>query len=750
VRGALAAAAALFLVAHLSSLPSTLEDIDSINFALGVRTFDVAQHQPHPPGYPIFIALGKIATPALRAAGVVAPEVRGLAIWSAIAGAALILLVYALWRTIDGDPRRAAMAAIISSSCPLFWFTALRPLSDVTGLAVALAALAAMVRALPPTWARSSTGSSRALIAGVALAGLGIGVRSQTGVLTLPLAAAILVAPWSGIPMRRRLAALAAGAVGAALWSVPLIVASGGPAAYLAALGSQAGEDLSGVVMLWTHRSARVALFAMMHTFVLPWISPMLAGVMLAVGAGGCLLLMRAPRILALVALMFGPYALFHILFQETVTVRYALPLTIPLAYLVSVVLTQARPAVAWTAAAVAVAVSFDVVVPAGFAFGRHASPVFAMLADMQRATAGGTTPIVGMHRRMFTETKRARQWTGALSGPLLPSPRDYEWLEVTRAWREQDPETTWFVADPRRTDLVLLDSAGRTTRRYRWPFAKDALVGGARPDEIDWHTYRRPGWFLERGWALAPEVAGITERDDRGPYRRPSEGWIRRRTGEAVMMLGGRHLGSASDPPARIAVALDDRPALSVDVSPGFFLRFERLPAGALSGASTFAHLTVSVEAITPGAVPRVGLEQFNVQDPGVVQFGFADGWQEPEYNPQTGRAWRWMSERAVIAVHHTNTDVILRIDGESPMRYYDAAPKLSVIAGSRTLAVLEPRADFVSEVRVPAGALAEADGRIVLTSSAMFIPGDRDGSADRRHLALRVYSVAVSQARE
>ena len=40
-------------------LPSTLEDIDSLNFALGLADFDPAKHQPHPPGYPIFIALAK-------------------------------------------------------------------------------------------------------------------------------------------------------------------------------------------------------------------------------------------------------------------------------------------------------------------------------------------------------------------------------------------------------------------------------------------------------------------------------------------------------------------------------------------------------------------------------------------------------------------------------------------------------------------------------------------------------------------
>ncbi|PYR44329.1 MAG: hypothetical protein DMF93_00685, partial [Acidobacteria bacterium] len=40
----------LFAAFHLPYLPASLEDLDSVNFALGVRRFDVAQHQPHPPG----------------------------------------------------------------------------------------------------------------------------------------------------------------------------------------------------------------------------------------------------------------------------------------------------------------------------------------------------------------------------------------------------------------------------------------------------------------------------------------------------------------------------------------------------------------------------------------------------------------------------------------------------------------------------------------------------------------------------
>jgi len=38
------------------------------------------------------------------------------------------------------------------------------------------------------------------------------------------------------------------------------------------------------------------------------------------------------------------------------------------------------------------------------------------------------------MHRRVFTESRRARLYAGDVPGTLLPAPRDYEWLEMTRA----------------------------------------------------------------------------------------------------------------------------------------------------------------------------------------------------------------------------------------------------------------------------------------------------------------------------
>jgi hypothetical protein len=210
--------------------------------------------------------------------------------------------------------------------------------------------------------------------------------------------------------------------------------------------------------------------------------------------------------------------------------------------------------------------------------------------------------------------------------------------------------------------------------------------------------------------------------------------------------MIGGRHLGGPSDPLVRVHVAIDDRPVLTFDVSPGFFLRFDALPAGALSGAGPFARLTVTATTPDGAPTPRLSLEQFNLQDPGTVQAGFDEGWQEPEYNPATGRSWRWMSERATLAVHHGGRDVLLRIEGESPLRYFSRASTLSVTVAGEPVAQLQPASDFAAEVTIPAALLARAGGTVTLTADQMFRPGDREGSPDLRHLALRIYSVSAA----
>ena len=97
----------LFLALHLPYLPTSLEDLDSINFALGVRQFDVAHHQPHPPGYPVYIALGKVVHAA------VPDEARALGLLSIVAGALGVLALVALFTPLDATSAgRWAVAAV--------------------------------------------------------------------------------------------------------------------------------------------------------------------------------------------------------------------------------------------------------------------------------------------------------------------------------------------------------------------------------------------------------------------------------------------------------------------------------------------------------------------------------------------------------------------------------------------------------------------------------------------------------------
>ena len=207
------AIAVAFLALHLPFLPASLEDVDSINFALGLRRFDVAHHQPHPPGYPVFIALGHLSLALFQ------PEAHALAALSVVAGALAIFPIVRFYRALGspGALREAhLLAAAIAVGSPLYWFTSARPLSDATGLAAALSAQAMAVAAFTPV----------ELAAAAVWAGAATGIRSQVASLTVPLIV------FAALSQRRRAAALGAAglafAVGVVLWAAPLIVLSGG------------------------------------------------------------------------------------------------------------------------------------------------------------------------------------------------------------------------------------------------------------------------------------------------------------------------------------------------------------------------------------------------------------------------------------------------------------------------------------------------------------------------------------------
>lgn len=737
MRSWLAAVAVLFLAAHLPYLPPSLEDLDSVNFALGVRDFDVARHQPHPPGYPIFIALSKASTAAARAIGVAAPETRGLALWSTVAGAALVFLLFAFFKSLDDDSRRAFWTTILVVASPLFWFTALRPLSDTLGLAAAVAAQALIAAAIAPG-AGSAPRLGRLLIAGGFVAGAAIGVRSQTFVLTLPLLAVAVLWPGSVVPWRARIASILAVGLGVFAWAIPLLVASGGLSAFLAALGSQAGEDFSGVTMLWTTRQARVALEAAKNTFVWPWGNLILGGIVCVLAAAGVLCAAwRVPRVVVILTVAFVPYAVFHLLFHEVVTVRYAMPLLIPIAYLAAFALDAIERRALPIATAMLAAVMLWIAVPASAAYGRQPSPTFAAFDEVKRTSRAEALPVV-----MHAFARRAAEWDmSGLPVRVLTPPHRHEWLAAVEELRRE--RAVHLVADPRRTDLALFDPQSlKRAGEYRWPFVEPPFVGGARPGPADLYRIDSPGWMADRGWALTAEVGGVTARDGLGPHVQPSVAWIRSRDTTSTLLYGGRHLGGADDPPARVSVTLGEQPLDAFETRAGFFVRRVELPRGVSS--TQYVPLEIRSETVGGARAVPVALEQFDVQPPGVPMIAFEAGWYEPEYNPLTAKAWRWASPNAALWVRPIGRDVTLTLDGESPLRYFDAAPLVRVLVGDSVVAEFRPDSDFTRDITLPHAALEAAAGRVVISSDKHFSPSAA-GAADPRQLALRIYGVRV-----
>src|SRR5947199_10707842 len=69
-------------------------DWDEVQFMRGMRAYDVSLHAPHPPGYPIYIALAKLARLF------VADDFRALQTVVVIAGIALFPVVVHLARSL--------------------------------------------------------------------------------------------------------------------------------------------------------------------------------------------------------------------------------------------------------------------------------------------------------------------------------------------------------------------------------------------------------------------------------------------------------------------------------------------------------------------------------------------------------------------------------------------------------------------------------------------------------------------------
>jgi hypothetical protein len=595
----------------------------------------------------------------------------------------------------------------------------------------------------------SVAASGRMIVAGAGLAGLAIGLRVQTAALTLPLLALVLMDRIGRGVAGAVIGATLTFAIGAVAWGIPLLVASGGLDAYMAALGTQAAEDFAGVQMLYLTPTARLAAFAAMHTLLDPWDWWPLAATVLGLAAvGAAALAIGDRRALAAIVFMSGPYAGYHLLLQDTEFIRYAAPLVPAVSYLAVRGALWLRPSAAVPAAGLLSICSIVVAAPVLAQYGRESAPATRAVAAMNAEWRSVRPGALAMHQTY----QRPLEAEDVAVSPQLPSPPRHEWLELVKYWNEGHQGTLWFLADPRRTDLALIDPAARRDATdFAWSPASRLAFGGTRPAAARWIRVPAPGWFAEEGWALTPETAGIAHIRGRGPSLGPIAARVRRRPGAVRLLIGGRNL--SPDAEATIVLSIDGSALDEWTVKPGFFLRTLDVPAGRLEGRGPLAVLTVESFGLRRDMPrPPTAVEQFDLQDPSAIVWGYDEGWFEAEFVPGLG-VWRWTSNRAALRVAGGPARLRVTLSVESPLRYFDLPVQARAQAGARelsarTLGLSGERAIGAIEewsFEVSPDELASAGGRVTIETDHTFVPAERGASPDPRRLGLRVFGVTI-----
>ncbi len=209
----------LVLATRIAFQSHYLYDIDSVNFALGMRRFDPLVHQPHPPGYFLYVLLGRAVNLLFHDANT------ALVAISIAAGGGALYAIYALAYTWFGRSA-AAFAGLIFAFSPLVWFHGTVALTY--GVEEFFSALAGYF-----LW-RVYDGAQGFMLPAALTVGLAAGFRPSFLLFLGPL----MLFSVARLGRMRLLAGAGALGLMLAAWFIPMVSASGGFHAYWSSLVS--------------------------------------------------------------------------------------------------------------------------------------------------------------------------------------------------------------------------------------------------------------------------------------------------------------------------------------------------------------------------------------------------------------------------------------------------------------------------------------------------------------------------------
>ena len=191
--------------------------LDSIQYVLGVADYDVRLHQPHPPGYFLFVMAGRLGTLVFHDPN------RSFVALNIVFGAFCVWIVFQLGRDLF-DSATGFAAAVLLATSPTFWFHGEVALSnELDCLLVSCLALLC--------W-KTLQGSHRLSYLAALVLGLAGGVRQNTLAFMLPL----FLFSIRKTGTRRIFLSIAVLVLVVAAWYFPMVHLSGGLSAYQTAL----------------------------------------------------------------------------------------------------------------------------------------------------------------------------------------------------------------------------------------------------------------------------------------------------------------------------------------------------------------------------------------------------------------------------------------------------------------------------------------------------------------------------------
>ena len=213
----------LIALTRLAAVAHSLFDWDEALFTLGVREYNVMDHHPHPPGYPLFIAAAKI----VHLAGI--PEFRAVQVVVVLGAFCLFPALFFLAREIGFDFRTSVCGAVLFAFLPNVWVYGGTGFSDVPATAAGFAACALLLRGRRDV---------RAYLLGAVVLGIAAGFRPTNLLLGLVPA---LIATWHRVrqSMSQVLLAVVLGGTIAAGSYAGAALASGSFEGYLGSVRAQ-------------------------------------------------------------------------------------------------------------------------------------------------------------------------------------------------------------------------------------------------------------------------------------------------------------------------------------------------------------------------------------------------------------------------------------------------------------------------------------------------------------------------------